>query len=138
MGRTGSLIARRVLAPPPTDRDSRGNDDGPGGRHERPQDRRGHEGQPVTQTTKQFMRQLRYSSPWAGHHVGPDAKIMGAHRGVADHEANVMRVNMTSSSSPLTICVWGSAYGHNRRVRIVPSGARRSAPDGSAQAQGGA
>jgi hypothetical protein len=31
-----------------------------------------------------------------------------------------------------------SAYGHNRRVRIVRSGAKRSAPDASAQAQGGA
>ncbi len=59
------------LSPRPTKRDTRGNDDGPGGRQERPQDRRGHEGQPITQTTKQFMGQLPYSSPLRGNRVGP-------------------------------------------------------------------
>jgi hypothetical protein len=107
-GPRGLVERTASLRPRPTNCDSRGDDDGPGGRQERPEDRRGHEGQPVTQTTKQFMRQLMYSSPWAGHHVGPDAKIIGAHRGMTDHKANVMRVNMTSCSSLLTICVWGS------------------------------
>ena len=69
-GPHGLLDRTASLSPRPTDSDSRGNDDRPGGRQERPEDRRGHEGQPVTQTTKQFMRQLLYSSPCAGHHVG--------------------------------------------------------------------
>ena len=67
------------LSPGHTDRDSGDHDDGPGGRQERPEDRRGHEGQPVTQTTKQFMRQLLYSSPSRGNRVGPDgAQIIRA------------------------------------------------------------
>ena len=39
------------LSPRPTNRDNRSNDDGPAGCEERPEDRRGHEDRPVTQTT---------------------------------------------------------------------------------------
>ena len=88
-GPHGLLDRTTSLSPRPTNRDSRGNDDGPGGRQERPEDRRGHEGQPVTQTTKQFMRQLLYSSPSRGNRVGPaDAEIIRAHHGKTDGEAN--------------------------------------------------
>ena len=77
------------LSPRPTNRDSRGNDDSPGGRQERPEDRRGHEDWPVPQTTKQFMRQLLYSSPSRGNRVGPaDTEIIRAHHGKTDGEAN--------------------------------------------------
>ena len=77
------------LSPRPTNRDRRGNDDGPGGSEERPEDRGGHEGRPVTQTTKQSMHRLLFSSPSRGNRVGPaDAKIISAHHGKTDHEAN--------------------------------------------------
>jgi hypothetical protein len=88
-GPHGLLERTASLSPCPTNRDRRGNDDGPGGRQERPQDRRGHEGQPVTQTTKQFMRQLLYSSQSRGNRVGPaGAQIIRAHHGKTGHEAN--------------------------------------------------
>lgn len=87
-GPRGLLDCTASLSPRPTNRDSRGNDDGPGGRDERPEDRRGHEGQPVTQTTKQSMHQL-FSSPSRGNRVGPaDAKITNAHRRKTDDETN--------------------------------------------------
>ena len=88
-GPHGLLDRTASLSPRPTNRDSRGNDDGPGGRKERPEDRRGHEGRPVTQTTKQSMHRLLFSSPSRGNRVGPaDAKIISAHHGKTDHEAN--------------------------------------------------
>jgi hypothetical protein len=87
-GPRGLLDCTASLSPRPTNRDSRGNDDGPGGRDERPEDRRGHEGQPVTQTTKQSMHQL-FSSPSRGTSVQPaDAKIINAHRRKTDDETN--------------------------------------------------
>jgi len=91
-GPRGLLDRTASPSPRPTNRDSRGNDDGPGGRKERPEDRRGHQGRPVTQTTKQFMHRLLFSSPSRGNRVGPaDAKIISAHDGKTDHEANPYR-----------------------------------------------
>jgi len=91
-GPHGLLDRTASLSPRPTNRDKRGNDDGPGGSEERPEDRGGHEGRSVTQTTTQSMHQLLFSSPSRGHSGGPaDAKIISAHHGKTDHEANPYR-----------------------------------------------
>jgi hypothetical protein len=76
------------LSPRPTNRDRRGNDDGPGGSEERPGDRGGHQGRPVTQTTKQSMHRLLLSSPSRGHSRGP-AEMISVHEGQSDHEGNL-------------------------------------------------
>src|SRR5665647_3508408 len=93
-GPHGLLDRTASLSPRPTNRDRRGDEDGPGGSEERPEDRGGHEGRPVTQTTKQSM-QLLFSSPSRGHSGGPaDAKIISAHPGKTDHAANGLRTRV--------------------------------------------
>ena len=111
-GARGLLDRTANLSPGPTNRDSRGNDDGPGGSEERPEDRGGHEGRSVTQTTTQSMHQLLFSSPSRGHSGGPaDAKIISAHHGKTDHEAN-------PTDSPFC---WSMAAQCSRCVNLVNS-----------------
>jgi hypothetical protein len=62
-GPLGLLDRTASLSPRQNNRERRGNDDGSRGSEERPEDRGVHEGQSVSQTTKQFMDQLLSSGP---------------------------------------------------------------------------
>src|SRR5665647_1613075 len=117
-GPHGLLDRTASLSPRPTNRDRPGNDDGPGGSEERPEDRRGHEGRPVTQTTKQSMHQLLFSSPSRGHSGGPaDAKIISAHHGKTDHAANGLRTRVDQGPQ-LGRALTGSSFGDPYLRRI--------------------
>src|SRR5665647_1512623 len=109
-GPHGLLDRTASLSPRPTNRDRRGDEDGPGGSEERPEDRGGHEGRPVTQTTKQSMQPL-FSSPSRGHSGGPaDAKIISAHPGKTDQAANGLRTRVDQGPQ-LGRALTGSSFG---------------------------
>lgn len=116
-GPRGLLDRTTSLSPRPANCDSRGDDDGRGGRQDRPEDRRGHEGQPVTQTTKQFMRPLLYSSPSRGNRVGPADDKMSAHHEETDYEAN-----LTDSPFRWSMATQGSGCGNMVSSMVVTRG----------------
>ena len=100
-----------------------------------------------TRTRSQTIEKRKPVQPtWSSNHLSPHSRHaahgrpqLGKMRScIADsppsRSGNVMRVNMTSCSSPLAICVWGSTYGtttHSNAAIIGRSqrtGAGRAAP----------